>query len=93
MTLDLDHLKTTRAAMLAEGSMFELGTLDKGGESFTSFKHAPANLVEIIQSGRAHGQAELFADQTVGRDERYSGLGLQVRQGSCRQAQRGVPTN
>jgi len=66
--VDIETLKRTREEMLGAGSMFELGTIERDGQTYPAFAHAPKNLVDIIQSGRNHGDKDLF----VYEGERWS---------------------
>ena len=66
--MDVSTLKETRQQMLDAGSMFERGSIERDGQSYPAFVHAPKNLVDIIQSGRAHGDKDLF----VYEGERWS---------------------
>ena len=50
------------------GAFFELETRDVGGADCRMYKHANKNLVEVLQSGRNHGDIDFI----VYREERYS---------------------
>ena len=52
-------LADTRALLLSAGSPFELDEVVTARGRFKIFKNAPANLLELIDAGRGHGDAEL----------------------------------
>lgn len=43
--------------LTGSGSEFELTTLDIDGHSYPVFRHCPVNMVELMQAGRAYGDA------------------------------------
>lgn len=44
----------------ADGQFFELTDVDLAGQSYKAYKHAPASLLDAIQSGRGHGDLDFL---------------------------------
>ena len=61
-------LKDIEAALTAPGARFEMETVDIGGVPTRVWKHAPANLAQIVMLSRMHGAREF----TIHEDERVT---------------------
>lgn len=69
MAVNKTLLESTTSALTSEGQFFELETLlQPNGNSVKTYKHAAKDLIEILEAGRQHGDADLFVYQ----DERIS---------------------
>ncbi len=61
-------LRDIEAALTAPGTRFEMETVDIRGVPTRVWKHAPANLAQIVMLARAHGAREF----TIHEDERVT---------------------
>jgi long-chain acyl-CoA synthetase len=58
LSAEMVHQK--KAEITAEGQYFEVEPRDVGGRSYLAYKHAPATLIDVLQSGRNHGDLEFI---------------------------------
>lgn len=56
-------LDEVRAQLTSTGQPFETQVVDVGGVSFTTWKHAPANLVEILEQSSRFGPREFIVHE------------------------------
>ena len=68
MSITLADIQAARARTLAEGSFFELDEYEIDGERYPIYKHAPKTAIEVLQSGRNHGDMDFL----VYLDQRYT---------------------
>ncbi len=57
MTITTQDVHRKAAELTAEGAPFALREFSVDGDRFRGFANAPANLVQLLQAGRAHGEA------------------------------------
>lgn len=60
MSLNIADIHAKAAEITAEGAFFEVETRNVDGRDYKVYKHAPGTLVEVLQSGRNHGDLEFM---------------------------------
>ena len=68
MSITAADVQAKRLESNAEGAFFETENYQFDGETYRVYKHAPKNLIEVLQNARAHGDIEFI----VYEDQRYS---------------------
>ena len=58
MALTPADVHAKKQEITAPGAYFELEDVVLDGNTYRAYKHAPATLVDVFQSGRNHGESE-----------------------------------
>ncbi len=74
MTLKIADIHAKAAETIAEGAFFEVETRNVAGRDYRVYKHAPATLVDVLQSGRNHGDLEfmIYEGERISYNEFYA---------------------
>ncbi len=63
MSLTIAAVHEKKAEITGEGEYFEVEQREIAGRSFAVYKHAPATLLDVLQSGRNHGDQDFLVYQ------------------------------
>ena len=76
MSITPADIQAKKAEITAEGAFFEVEERQMAGQSCRAYKHAPANVIEILNNARNHGDIDFLVYE--GRRYTYTGFFAQV---------------